>query len=49
MTDKLVYIPKDDTQNYSFCRTHLERLDIDLNEPTNQNSTKVTEGFKPTK
>ncbi len=40
MGDELVYIPKNNTQNYPFCRLQLvaEQLDTQLNEPTNKNS-----------
>ncbi len=34
MDDKLMYIPNDDTQNYSIFR--FKRLDTQLNEQTNQ-------------
>ena len=37
MADKFMYIPNEDTQNYSFCK----RLDTQLNYLTNQNSLKV--------
>ena len=37
-----MYSPNDDTQNYPFCRLHLEI------EPTNQNSTKVPKVVRPT-
>ena len=36
MVDKLIYIPNDDIQNY-----HFYRLQLVVNEPTNQNSLKV--------
>ena len=44
MGDKLIYIPNDDTQNYSFCILQLviKRLDTQFNESTNQNSLKVS-------
>ena len=44
MANKLMYIPSDDTQNYPVRRLLLQwlkRLDIQLNERTNQNSIKV--------
>ena len=43
MADKLMYIPNDDTKNYSFCRLKLvvETLDTQLNEPTNKISIKI--------
>ena len=34
MTDKMMYIPNDDTQNYFFCRLKLKRLDTAGNQPT---------------
>ena len=39
MTDKFMYIPDDNTQNYSFFRLQLvvETLETQLNEPLNQN------------
>ena len=40
MTDKWMYIPNDETQNYSF-RRWLKHLETELNELTNQNSIKV--------
>ena len=40
MADKLMYIPNDDTKNYTFCRFKLV-VETQLNEPTNQNSMKV--------
>ena len=50
MADKLNYIPNDDTLNYPFCRLQLvvERLDTQLNEPTNQNAIKVPKVVQPT-
>ena len=44
MGDKLIYIPNDDTQNYSLCILQLvmKRLDTQFNESTNQNSLKVS-------
>ena len=39
-----MYIPNDDIQNYTF----LERLDNQLNEPTNQNFLKVSKDVKLT-
>ena len=43
MADKLMYISNDDTPNYYFCRLQwmVETFGPQLNEPTNQNSTKV--------
>ena len=43
MAGKMMYIPNDDTQNYPSCRLQLvvENLDIQLNDPTNQNSILV--------
>ena len=40
MADKLMYIPKDDTQNYPLCRLQfvVKTSEQTLNEPTNQNS-----------
>ena len=45
-----MYVPNDGTQNYAFCRFQLvvEPLNIQLNEPTNQNSIKVSKVVKPT-
>ena len=42
MTDKVMYIPNDNTQNYPFCVLVLvvEKINIQLNKPTNQNSLK---------
>ena len=51
MTDELMDIPSDDKQNYSFCRLQLVVklvVDTQLNEPTNQKSTKVSKVVKPT-
>ena len=47
MADKLMYIFNDNTQNYPFCRLQLlvKRLDTQLNEPTNQNSTDVRKRY----
>ena len=45
MADKLMYIPNDDTQNYSFRSLQLKwlkKLDTQLNEPTNQDLIKVS-------
>ena len=39
MAGKLMYIPNDDTQNYTLYRLQLvilKRLDNQINEPTNQ-------------
>ena len=41
-------LSNDNTQKYPFCRLQLERLDTQLNEPTNQNSIKVAKDIKPT-
>ena len=43
MADKLIYIPYDDTQNYTFCRLKLviETFEHELKERTNQNSLKL--------
>ena len=49
MADKLMYIPIDDTQNFVDYNYWLKRLDIQLNELTNQNSIKVTKVTKPNK
>ena len=40
MADQLMYIPNDDTQNFSFCRLKLvvETFETHHNEPANQNS-----------
>ena len=46
MANKLINIPNDDTQNYSFFI--LQLVDIQLSEPTHQNSIKVIKVFKPT-
>ena len=50
MTDKLMYIPNDYTQNYPFYRLKflLKRLDTQFNEPKDQNSIKVPKVVKPT-
>ena len=42
MADKLMYIPNDDTQNYTFRRLNLlvETFKTQLNEPTNQSPLK---------
>ena len=42
MADKLMYIPKDNNQNYPFCRLVVETFG-QLNKPTNQNLIKVHE------
>ena len=51
MAHKLIYIPNYVTRNYPFCRLILkiESLDTQLNEPTDQNSIKVSKVVKPTK
>ena len=41
MTDKLIYIPNHDTQNFIFSRLKLVVKTFDFNKPTNQNSVKV--------
>ena len=44
MTDKLMYIPNADTQNYPYCRLQLvvkTFWTLNPNEPTNENSRKV--------
>ena len=50
MTNKLMYIPNDDTQNYSFCRFQLlvEKSGLDLTEQTNRNLMKVPKAVEPT-
>ena len=40
MTDKLIYIPRDNTQNTPFCRIQ-EVVETFGLKPTNQNSIKV--------
>ena len=42
MADKLMHIPNNDTQNYSFCRLQL------VIEPNNQNEIKVPNVVKLT-
>ena len=44
MADKSMYIPNDDTQNYPFFRLKIvvESSDTELDEPTNQNSIKIS-------
>ena len=46
MSDKLMYILNDNTQNYPFCR--LQLVDTQPNEATNENSITVPKVFKPT-
>ena len=43
MTNKLMYIPNENKQNYPFYRLKsvVKTLDTQFNEPTNQNSRKV--------
>ena len=44
MTDKLMHVYNDDTQNYPFCSLHLNIETFrytKLNEPTNQKSPKL--------
>ncbi len=50
MTDKLMYIPKDYTQNYPFFKLQLvvETMNTQLNEPTNQNLIKVPKVLETT-
>ena len=50
MADKLVSIPNNDTQSYPICRLQLmvEILDIQPNNPTNQNLIKVLKFVKQT-
>ena len=51
MANKLMYIPNDDKQNNPFFRIQshwFKRLDIQINELTNQNSIKVPKVIKPT-
>ena len=47
MTDKLMYTPNDDTQNYSFFRLQffVEAFGHS-NEPIKQNSIKVSQGIR---
>ena len=47
MADKFMYIPIDDTQNYSFYRLKLVVETFELNKQTNQNSVKVPKVVKP--
>ena len=42
-----MYFPKDETQNYPFCRLQLV-VNTQLNEPTNQNTHIVPKVVKPT-
>ena len=51
MSDKLMYIPNVNKQNYLFCILQLvvESFDTKLNKPTNQNSLNVPIAVKPTK
>ena len=47
MADKLIYIPNNDTQNYSFYSLQcLQRLYTQLNIPTNHNSIKIPKAVK---
>ena len=50
MTDKLMYISNDDTQNYPSVEYNqwLKRLYTKLNEPTNQNIMKVPKVIETT-
>ena len=41
MAKKIMYIPNNNTQNYSFCRVQLVIKTLKLNDLTNQNSEKV--------
>ena len=49
MTVVLMYIPNNDTQNYSFCRLHLvvKTFVHQFDDPTNQNSIIVPKVIKP--
>ena len=48
MSDKLMYLPNDDTQNYPLCGVKLviETLDTHLNKQTNKSSIKVSKLVK---
>ena len=48
MADKVLYIPNNYTQNYSYCRLQfmVKHLDTQLNQPTNQNLIKVPKVVK---
>ena len=51
MSDKLMYIPNNDTQNYPFCRLKfvVETFEHSWdNKITNENSLKSSKFFKPT-
>ena len=51
MDDNLIYIPNDDTQNYSFCKLKLrvETFGHSLNKPKNQaNPTKKRKHYYKT-
>ena len=50
MTDKLIYIPNNDTQNCPICRLKLwlKRLNTQRNKPTHKNSVKVLKVVKLT-
>ena len=49
MTDKLMCIPKDDKQNYPFCRLRLLKcLDTQLNELFNQNLIRASKRYHKT-
>ena len=50
MADKLLNFPNHGTKSYPICRLHLVvgRLNTQLNEPTNQNSIKITKVIKQT-
>ena len=41
MAEKIMYIPNNNTQIYSFCRVQLVIKTLKLNDLTNQNSEKV--------
>ena len=41
MADKVIHIPNNDKQNYSFWRLHLVNKSFGHNIPTNQNSIKI--------
>ena len=48
MVDKLMYIPNNDAQNYTFCSLQLKQMDAQLNETNNKNSIKVPKVVKST-
>ena len=50
MADKFMYIPNDDTQNYTVGYNYwLNLLETQLNQPTNHNSIKIPKVVKLTK